>query len=840
MRACPSQQEIEIFEGGGNKVTKGYLAAALGLGAAILCVAPALAQQTEFRISAGDLKQALDQFARQSGREIIYKVDDIGGVRSPGVRALVAPEDALDQILSGTGFSSRVDSSGAIAIVKTGGGDDGAARTDGGGSEIVVTASRREQLIRLVPASVSAETGRTLARRGATQLEDIVRNTPGLSNPGPGSGNKTNLTIRGVATGTDPGLKQTTVSLMFDDIPLDPGSAGLGATNLRLVDVERVEVLRGPQGTLFGSGSLSGTLRIISNKPDLTGPGASAELTGAATRGGEGSIWGNAMVNQALIPDRLAIRAVGYGFQEGGWIDNSRTGETDVNRNETLGARLAVAARLGERLSVDIMGAYQTSKDFAAGESLYAPVVGASDPYGITTSRQSQESRLESAIVNLGLRYDFDALELISSSTYIRRKASLDDDAGYYTEVVGLQLGIPGLTGPTPAITTNNSDIFTQELRLVSTAAGPLQWTLGGFYLSAKADGGQWVTAPVLAPILGSGNLAALSTEGEQEELSAFGELSYTIGDRLDLTAGLRISDTTLRFDTLSSGLLFTGSPNPAVQVATVIRQGDTAYNPRFAIAFRPSEDLTLYVSAARGYRVGGPNLTAGLGGPNIPRAYSSDNLWNYELGAKGRAFDGTLRYNAAAYFIDWSNMQTSLSLNNVGHVGNAGSAHIYGAELEASMQITAQFEVGGSVSVNKAETASTVPNLTRTTGIVGITPGLRLPGSPEFQTSGFAQFNFDVAGNRAYLRASGQHVGDQYTDYDEKGTRFGDYAVADLRVGIALDRVEVIGFVNNLFDGNGKRSAMNRSTVGPIIAQPQIAYRIRPRTIGATVRVNY
>ena len=178
--------------------------------------------------------------------------------------------------------------------------------------EIIVTANKRSQRLLDVPASITAETQADLQRRGAEQLEDIVRNTPGLSNPGAGAGNNTNLTIRGVTSGTALGLKQSTVALLFDDIPVDP-SPSLSGTNLRTVDIERVEVLRGPQGTLFGSGSLSGAVRFITNKPDFTHFSGSAEITGAGTQTGQGSVWGNLQLNVPIVTDKLAVRAVGYG-----------------------------------------------------------------------------------------------------------------------------------------------------------------------------------------------------------------------------------------------------------------------------------------------------------------------------------------------------------------------------------------------------------------------------------------------------------------------------------------------------------------------------------------------
>lgn len=825
-------------------MTMRQVAMGLMAGAAVVCAMPATAWAQEalargYTVAAGDLGRALDAYARQSGRQILYRADDVRGIHSPGAQGRMTAEAALARILSGTGFAARTDQSGAIAIVRADiAGTD--VDADSAQQEIIVTANRREQLLQNVPSSVTAETGAALARRGATQIEDIVRTTPGLSNPGSGGGNKVNLTIRNVATGADPGLKQSTVAVLFDDIPLDPGAGALGATNLRLVDVERVEVLRGPQGTLFGSGSLSGALRVVTNRPDMTRVSGSAEVTGTTTRHGDGSVWGNAVLNLPLVEDRLAMRIVGFGFQEGGWVDNVRTGTRDVNGNETYGGRVTVAARLTDRFSADATFAYQDSHDYGAGESLYVPLSGADDPHAVTDARKSQDSRIESTVANLALRYSFDPFDLLTSSTYIRRNSELNDDVGYYNDLIGLQFHIPGLSGPAPSLTSNDADIFTQEVRLVSTGQGALQWTLGGFYLRADADGGQWVTSPVLVPILGSGNLATLVTSGAQEEIAGFGELTYALSEQVDVTAGLRVSDTTLRYDTLSSGLLLTGSPSTALTVATNVRQSETTANPRFALSYRPNDRLTLYAQAARGYRVGGPNQTAGLGGPNIPRSYDSDHLWNYELGAKGRNAGGTLHYAAAVYYIDWSDMQASLRLNNVGYVGNAGSARIYGIEVEAAASPLPSIDLGGSMTIAHAETTSTVPNLVRKNGLVGIVPGYRLPASPEFQASGYAQYLFDLAGNQAYLRADAQYIGAEYTDFDGQGTRFGDYATVNLRAGVRFGHVELIGFVNNLFDSNGARAATDLSMATVIVAQSQMAYRVRPRTIGATLRAGF
>ncbi len=231
-------------------------------------------------------------------------------------------------------------------------------------AEIVVTATKRNERLQDVPVSIMAETGIELEHRGATQLQDIINNTPGLNNPGSGGGNSTNLTIRGVTTGTDLGLKQSTVALLYDDMPIDPVGQGGGASNLRVVDIERVEVLRGPQGTLFGSGSLAGALRYITNKPDLSQFSGSAEVTGADTETGAASYSGTAMINAPIVQDKLGIRLVAYDYDDGGWIDDLRTGEKDANPTKTVGARLAIAAKPSDRFNANLTLTYQDSKDY--------------------------------------------------------------------------------------------------------------------------------------------------------------------------------------------------------------------------------------------------------------------------------------------------------------------------------------------------------------------------------------------------------------------------------------------------------------------------------------------
>ena len=815
----------------------------IGAIALVATAAPVLAQSRTFDIAPMPLGQALRSVSQSSGTQIIFADDLVKGQTAPSLHGRYTAEAAIAMLLAPSGLVAKTAPSGAIMVVRSqetsGGGAavaTGTADTTEMVGDIIVTANKSRQRLIDVPASVTAETGAQLRRRGAVQLQDIVDTTPGLSNPGPGGGNGSNLVIRGVTTDTATGLKQSTVSILFDDIPVDPATAGLEATNLRIVDIERVEVLRGPQGTLFGSGSLSGAVRYITNKPDATWISGSVEGSFSGTRSGADTKWGNVVLNVPLVTDRVAVRAVGYGFDEGGWVDNLRFDQKNVNRNKTYGGRIALAAQATDDFSITMTGAYQDSHDLAGGESLYFQPAGTRQQ--VSNSRDSGDSRVQSTLANLGLTYDLGGVTLFSSSTYIHRKVEYLQDFGFYTQLLELQFGLPPVDDTTPAETFNSTHIYTQEIRLASNGSGPFHWTFGGFYLRTKTPtGGQIVTAHGLLPYLGTDNLINVSSTGGQEEIAGFGQATYTFADKFDVSAGLRVARTKLDIKSVSSGLLVTGGTD---ELTFILPSRETTVNPRVSVLYRPTSQVSFYAQAARGYRVGGANLTAGLGGPGIPRTYKSDNLWNYEIGVKTSLLDGRLQINADVYYIDWKKLQVSLVANNFNYTGNAGAARVYGFEAEVTAKPAKWLDLGGSLSLSNAALTQDTPSLVRNTGVVGVEDGDRLPASPRTQVSAYAQVNFKISDNAAFVRASGLYVGSSYTDFASQGVRYGNYATADIRAGIVHDNLEFTIFARNLFDGDGKRSAALGSMLGPITASEQTAWRVRPRTIGVSGRVAF
>ncbi len=703
--------------------------------------------------------------------------------------------------------------------------------------DIVVTATKREQRLMDVPASIIAETGIDLAHRGATQLQDIIDNTPGLYNPSPGPAQQANITIRGVTTGTGKGLQQSTVALLYDDTPVDPGANGAGTTNLRVVDIDHVEVLRGPQGTLFGSGSLSGAIRYVTAKPDLVNSLTRAEVTAATTERGAGSYNGSLVFNAPLIDGKLAVRSVGYYYNDGGFINDPRTHRGNINSTETVGARIAARWRPNDRFTADVMAMTQDSVDNSSASALDPTPAGGS--HYVTDGINEPVYRAGNRIFSLNLDYQFDRASLVSNSTYHRRVGR--NDGQEYAFVPLISFLASGFTsfqeGAGQQTYFVKGNYFTQELRLSSKGSGPLHWTVGGFYLNSTGSLSQENYSDLVVPYIGDSNMVDLVSSSKQKELAAFGEVSYTLG-QFELTAGLRASHTTLDYHAVTGGFLATFGAPYAVED---FHENDKPLTPHYSISYHVNPDMTLYASASRGFRIGGINITSGVGGRASPKTYGPDNLWNYEVGVKGHALGGRMAYSLSAYDIDWNAIQVALSNNFGNYTGNAGRAHLTGIEGQLDAHANSWLDVGVSGSFARNKIKEGVDGLVTATGVVDVKAGDRLPGAPLRQLSAFLQGNFHAfGGHDAYARLGAHNIGEAFTGFAGAGSRFGDYTEADLRLGVHVGTTELVAFVTNLTDVKGKQSAQDAASLGPIVFNGQYAFYVRPRTVGLTLRTEF
>lgn len=810
---------------------------------AMAAAAKAAEPEYQFDIPSQPMAQALNAFARASQQQIVFDAATVEGKQSVAVQGRYTADEALRRLLSGSGLRAERTAAGVIAIHRI---DDGAAQTPKGSSAsdatqletVTVTATKRAESLQDVPESITAENAASLARRGATGIDDIVAMAPGLSDSG-GGPNQNNLTMRGISTGTAQGLQQSTVALLVDDIPADPGAVSAATSNLRLFDIERVEVLRGPQGTLFGAGSLSGAVRLITNKPDLDNFDWDAQFTLSGTQGGTSSDSVDAMINAPLMPGRLGIRAVAYDDRAGGWIDNVTTGKRNVNADRARGGRFEIAAQPSDRWSLRWTTLYQNDEPQSDGRSFYSPQAGAGDYRTQEAQAVENTATLKGITNNFVARYQFDGFSLVSSTSYSERRRAGIGDISPYVDLLGLMLDIPGLQGNGYDIPDDRSNVFTQEFRFSNDADTGFRWTAGMYYQRQNVNVFEYFTAPVMAPILGTPLLATIDSHVPQRDTALYGQAIFPLGQRWNLTAGLRVAKTRISFTSTAAGLLITGDPDTSNTITTTGSISQTSIDPRLALSYQLNDSTMLYAQAARGFRTGGPNLTAGLQ-PQIPTTYKSDSLWNYEIGEKARFRDGTIQLNSSLYLIDWSHIQISLQAPAAVYIGNAGSARVYGVESELLALPKPWLKLGLSASFNHGELSQDVPNLVRVTGLLGVAKGDRLPASPQTKLGGFVQTSFRLADHPAYARLGYQYVGREYTDFARQGLAFGDYSLWDLRAGVNFDRVELVGFIDNLFDSHGRTTALDATSLGPVVFNPDLAWRLRPRTIGVTLRVNY
>lgn len=682
-------------------------------------------------------------------------------------------------------------------------------------NEIVVTATRRNESIQKVPISITALSEAAIQRSGADSFADYTKTIPGLVYNENGANSGT-FAIRGISTGTLAGNTQSPVAVYYDDLPTLDTYLPLGTPDLRLFDVERVEVLRGPQGTLFGSGALGGAIRIITNKPVMNEFAGKAEGTVEATDGGRPSFGANLAVNVPLVTDKLAARVVGYYRRDGGWVDNVATGRDNVNKQDSYSVRGLLRFVPSEALTITANVSYQRDKPK---DSAYVTYGNAGYTY---TGATPQFVTNKSFVANLVGDLDLGSAKLTSSTTYAKRT---NDSVRDFTPVI---TAVYGLTAPSPGLDAITTKSLAQELRLASTTDGPFQWLLGGFYLRNKQHIDENIATPGFGAAFGYPTDQSLFGfyNVKSIEKALFGELSYNITEKLKATAGVRLVWNHVTLFSQADGDLNGG-------LSVLDRSSkDDAVTPKFALSYQATRDVLLYAQAAKGYRVGQNNLTP-LNDPTsglpIPPNYKSDSLWNYEGGIKSTILGGRVTANASVYYIDWKNIQLkTLSATGFSYVGNAGTAESYGAELELHGKVTSALELGTAVSFNhnKLKTVATG---------AAATVGDRLPGTPRFAISNFAQYTYDLGdGSAVYLRVAHQYSGMAYSDFrNATALQFGDYNRFDARLGWRNDRFELVGFVDNITNQDSFTNAVRLSN-GPA------AIRMRPRTFGLTARTQF
>ncbi|MET0373711.1 MAG: TonB-dependent receptor [Rhizorhabdus sp.] len=720
--------------------------------------------------------------------------------------------------------------------------------------DIVVTALRRNSTVQSTPLSIVALSGDTLAKRGATQLQDYFRQVPNL-NLNQGQIGQSRISIRGVnAAG------EATVGLYYDETPVagpagttqDSGSV---AADLNLFDVERVEVLRGPQGTLYGASSMAGTLRVIFNKPSYTQVEGAGEVQLSSTDGGSMGYFGKGMINAPIIDDKLAVRLVGYYEKRPGYVDNVTYGTKNINDSQNWGVRGLIGLQPDEDTTItgtiiyqkstadDQQGWYPQVGKYKASSSVRLPFDSKFQLYNLKLDRKLGG-------VNLTATGGYYRYDILRSLDFTPSVAALSRVPGacqaFYaqgTPCTSTQLASYAAFGQSrlPAIGYQPAWLRSQnyEVRLSSDRGNLLEWTVGGYYerrhdhIDSNVTTVSALDGSIPDPLQ---NLSYRYVETRQHQVAGFGELSLHPVENLTLTAGARYYDyrkTVAGEATLASPL--TASALAPFNEETAKEHG---WLEKFNVSYRITPRVMVYASASKGFRPGGANNIPVL--PANLIVYKADSLWNYEAGLKSSWLDNKLVFNAAIFQIDWSDMQVSARTADglYSFLTNAGKARVRGGEADLTLYPVPGLTLNGAVGYSDARLTQDQSNsavlVTATTG----RDGDRIPNTPAWTASASASYNWPLTDNLdGMLRADYAYTGDMrgtFRTTDPYFTRYGKYSTVNLRAGVEKEGWGLYVFCQNLTNEAG---ITGRSTG---LGFTNLSYSIPPRTIGINARFGF
>ena len=754
--------------------------------------------------------------------------------------------------------------------------------------EVTVTATKHEEAIGDVPFAVAAPTEEVMQSRGIENIEGVAANVAGFAvqNLGPG---QSQVSMRGVSSGQivrdQPGVKEQ-VGAYLDESVI---SLSLFTPDLDLFDVARVEVLRGPQGTLFGSGSLSGTVRYITNQPELNVSKWFAEFGGNTLTGGAAG--GNAKLGgNVKLGEKAAMRVVGYYSKIPGYIDAVQPNlsiKEDVNGGDRSGVRLALLLKPNDKLSITPRVVYQ--KVAMDGWNRIDAYNILANPYtttrpAVTLGERQQFTQLDENFTDkfwlgdLNIRYAFGKVDLTSITSYTDRDVLVVRDATALTaSITGGSIGLPAnvYTLNAPLDDKTKAKSWTQELRL-SGETKKFRWVAGGFYSSTNRKYGQSLLVSGFENLTGiptAGNFGAAKDvlfysdlDYNLHQFAAFGEGTLSITDQFSLTGGLRYyhfsEDRTQAFDGIFA--------DPASKPGTVNANGVA---PRLIATFKATGTTNINAQVAKGFRLGGVNDQlnvplctredlATFGGHD---AWNDETAWNYEIGSKSRIMGGRGSFNVSAFNMDIKNLQATVT------AGSCSSRVIFNVPKSRSRGFEAEFAAAPNQNFDFAISgiyADSALQSTLTSGgqvVSGIKEGNRLPSVPRFQTSISATYQWQVKTDTlGYITATYQYTGSRFTQIGDQAEGFGSvnllsfapntiggplnatkftfnpelpaYNLVNARVGVTRDKWDLSLYGNNLTDEVAwlalDQERGTRARVG-YLTNP-------PRSFGVTMRVKF
>lgn len=708
--------------------------------------------------------------------------------------------------------------------------------------EIVVTAQKRTQTLIDVAQSVSVVSGATLEQQGATNFSDYLKNVPSLQlvQGTPGQGR---LILRGINTG---GVAST-VAVYVDETPFGSSTALANGAELAgdfdTFDVARIEVLRGPQGTLYGASSLGGLLKFVTNEPSAAAFEGKALGGVEFTDGGDASYRGAAMVNVPL-GETLAFRASGSYRKQGGYIDSVGTAGSNVRRNtndfESYGGRASLLwkpdASLSVRLGALLQNLYVDGSSFVeADPATLKPLYG-----GLTQSEYlPQFSNIKYRLYNGTIEYDFGPATLTSATSYAQQLQSFRAD---YTANLSAALGGPYVYFD--QLTENRK--WTQELRLASNGGDFIEWLIGGYYTREKARINQNLKTAVpgtpgtLTPIDLPFDYAVYDLASRYEEIAGFANATLHLAPWFDIDLGGRYSHNSQRADQVTDGVLLGASTIEG------IRSSDNVFTWSVAPKVKFGTRASLYGRIAKGYRPGGPNVIPAGAPPGTPTTFEPDTVTSYEIGFKGDTADRTASIEAAIYHIDWNNIQLAAVVNGFGVNANGAGAKVDGAEITATLRPVRGLATSINLAINDAKLSGDTDPV-----VVAAVKGDPLPFTPKYAVSVNADYQWDLGGDvtasvggsiRSLSRQSG-NFDPAYRAIHGHFPKVRAYEVIDLRAGVAFGRYAINAYFNNV--GNSRGITATQALLG-VAGLPRNAggalgtARLRPRTFGINLTAGF
>jgi len=690
--------------------------------------------------------------------------------------------------------------------------------------EVIVTATKRPEAARDISGSVSAYSGEQLEQLGAETMQDYVTRLPGVVFNQQTPGDST-ITVRGVSTGQDPG--QGTTGYFINDVPLSDPGFSIGTPDIDTFDVDNVVVLRGPQGTLFGSGTLGGAINYQATRPLLTKFDMRLQGTVDAVADGGNGDAERIMLNVPIVSDKFAVRAVYSNRNIAGYLDNLGTGRQGSNSTRIEGGRFQALWRPAERAAVNYLYLKQDT-DNADG---YAERVSLGREERSTLV--PEVSHFTTQIHNLRLDQEVSFGTLTAMATHHRKENSQLQDL---TDPV-FQFPNLGGTGPVTVTQAAEAKGTTYEVRFASAPGGSIDYLIGVMHDETDQEVAQAVNDPGSAAVLdllfGPGAGAALAPEDRtltillpygSNETAVFGELTYHFNDAWKATFGGRAFQQKISSETISSGILaqiLTGA-TPVNFVGPPAKED--GFNPKFSLTWTPNDHFMAYGLVSKGFRIGGPNVTPSLPGEPVPPAFESDSLVNYEVGIRSDLAERRLLLDVTGFFIDWDNIQLNRRTSSSLNFGvNAGAAEVYGVEASTALQIVSGLTLRSALTYTDATITEEIPGYPDAS--VGAVPaGSRLPGASKWMVSNVLTYAWSAGSLDPSLAVSQRYVSEAPSAVDG-GFVEGDYNVFDARFRLSWDRFGITAFVENIGDERGVAQADNIERT-----------YIRPRTFGVTV----